>query len=51
MERRNVNSYKYIRDGKVMISKEGVKWLNENYFREQYLKELELYKLELQKEK
>lgn len=51
MEKRNVNSYKYIRDGKVMISKEGVKWLNENYFREQYLKELELYKLELQKRK
>lgn len=51
MERRNTISYKYIKDGKVMISKEGVKWLTENYFRKAYLKELELYKLNLQKEK
>ena len=51
MERRNTISYKYIKDGKVMISKEGVKWLTENYFRKAYLKELELYKLKLQKEK
>ena len=34
-----------------MISKEGVKWLTENYFRKVYLKELELYKLSLQKVK
>ena len=34
-----------------MISKQGVKWLTENYFRKAYLKELELYKLSLQKEK
>lgn len=51
MEKRNSVSYKYIKDGKVMISKEGVKWLTENYFRKAYLKELELYKLSLQKEK
>lgn len=51
MERRNNASYKYIKDGKVMISKEGVKWLTENYFRKSYLKELELYKLNLQKKK
>lgn len=51
MEKRNPTSYKYNKDGKVMISKEGVKWLTENYFRKAYLKELELYKLSLQKEK
>ncbi len=51
MERRNNKSYKYIKDGRVYISKEGVKWLSENYFRESYLKNLELYKLELQKYK
>ena len=51
MEKRNPTSYKYNKDGKVMISKEGVKWLTENYFRKAYLKELELYKISLQKEK
>ncbi len=51
MEKRNNTSYKYIKDGKVMISKEGVKWLTENYFRKAYLKDLELYKLNLQKQK
>ena len=51
MEKRNNKSYKYIKDGRVMISKEGVKWLNEKYFRKQYLKDLEFYKIELQKRK
>ena len=51
MEKRNSKSYKYIKDGKVMVSKEGVKWLNEKYFRKQYLKDLEFYKIELQKRK
>ena len=51
MEKRSNKSYKYIKDGKVMISKEGVKWLNEKYFRKQYLKDLEFYKIELQKRK
>lgn len=51
MEKRNNKSYKYIKDGKVIISKEGVKWLNEKYFRKQYLKDLEFYKIELQKRK
>lgn len=36
---------------KIMISKEGVKWLYEEYFREAYLKDLEFYKIELQKRK
>lgn len=48
MEKRNEKSFKYIEDGKVMISNEGVKWLSENYFRKEYLKKLEYYKLELQ---
>lgn len=51
MEKRNFISYKYTKDGKAMISKEGVRWLTENYFRKAYLKNLELYKLNLQKEK
>ncbi len=38
MEKRNNQSFKYLKDGKVIISKEGVKWLSENYFREDYLK-------------
>lgn len=48
MEKRNDKSFKYIKDAKVMINKEGVKWLSENYFRKDYLKKLEFYKLELQ---
>ena len=36
MEKRNSTSYKYDKDGKVMISKQGVKWLTENYFRKAY---------------
>lgn len=48
MEKRNNQSFKYLKDGKVIISKEGVKWLSENYFRKDYLKKLEFYKLELQ---
>ena len=48
MEKRNDKSFKYIKDGKVMINKEGVKWLSEKYFRKKYLSQLEFYKLELQ---
>ena len=33
------------------VSSSGVKWLNENYFRNDYLMDLELYKLELEKKK
>lgn len=46
--KKNNQSFKYLKDGKVIISKEGVKWLSENYFRKDYLKKLEFYKLELQ---
>lgn len=42
---------KYIKDGKVYVKAEGVKWLNEKYFRKSYLKELENYKLALQRAK
>lgn len=48
MEKRTNKSFKFIKDGRVIISKEGVKWLSENYFRKDYLKKLEFYKLELQ---
>ena len=43
--------YRYYNDNTVMITSEGVKWLNEKYFRQAYLEELEIYKLELQKYK
>ena len=48
MEKRNDKSFKYIKDGKVMINKEGVKRLSEKYFRKKHLSQLEFYKLELQ---
>lgn len=48
MEKRTNQSFKYSKDGKVIISKDGVKWLSENYFRKYYLRKLEFYKLELQ---
>lgn len=48
MEKRTNKSYKYTVNGIVMVSKEGVKWLTEKYFRKQYLKDLEIYKLLLQ---
>lgn len=48
MEKRTNKSYKYTANGIVMVSKEGVKWLAEKYFRKQYLKDLEIYKLLLQ---
>ena len=41
----------FLEDGRLIIPSEGVKWLNENYFRKAYLKDLEFYKLELQKRK
>lgn len=36
MEKRNNQSFKYLIDSKIIISKEGVKWLSENYFRKDY---------------
>lgn len=51
MDKQINNSYRYVKDGKVMITKEGVRWLVQKYFRRAYLQDLELYKLELQKRK
>ena len=42
---------KYIKERKTYVRAEGVKWLNEKYFRKSYLEELENYKLALQKAK
>ena len=51
MQKRNDKTFKYVRDGKVIIKKDGVKWLSEKYFRKAYLYNLEIYKIELQKRK
>ena len=55
MQKHNKFSYKYIKDGKVMINKDGVKWLAEKYFRKAYLDLILVilfyYKLELQERK
>lgn len=51
MQKRNGKTFKYVRDGKVIIKKDGVKWLSEKYFRKAYLYNLEIYKIELQKRK
>lgn len=48
---KNDKSYKYIKDDRVIVSKEVVKWLNEKYFRKKYLKDIDFYKIELQKRK
>ena len=48
IKKRTNKSYKYTANGIVMISRDGVKWLAEKYFRKQYLKDLEIYKLLLQ---
>ena len=48
MEKRTKKSFKYVKDGKVIINKNGVKWLSEKYFRKNYLKQLEFYKFQLQ---
>lgn len=39
---------KYLDDGRLVVTSEGVKWLSECYFRKAYLKDLEFYKIELQ---
>lgn len=40
-------SYRYIENGEFIISKEGIKWLCENCFKQKYLELLEQYKMEL----
>ena len=39
---------KYISDDTIMIKAEGVKWLNEKYYRKSYLEYLEDYKHHLE---
>ena len=40
-------NYRYIENGEFIISKEGIKWLCENCFKQKYLELLEQYKMEL----
>lgn len=42
----NLN-FKYIENGKSVISKEGIEWLCKNCFKQKYLEMLEEYKMEL----
>jgi predicted HNH restriction endonuclease len=41
------DEYKFLINNKVMISKEGVKWICKNVFKQKYLELLEKYKMEL----
>jgi hypothetical protein len=42
-----LGKYKFLINNKVMISKEGVKWICKNVFKQKYLELLEKYKMEL----
>ena len=42
--------YKFLVDGKVVISSKGVEWICKNVFKQKYLKLLEKYKMELTEE-
>ena len=42
-----LEEYKFIVDNKVVIPKEGVKWICKNVFKQKYLELLEKYKMEL----
>ena len=48
MIERTTNNYRIYQDNHVVITSEGVKWLNEKYFRKDYLLMLGNYKRELQ---
>lgn len=39
--------YRYLKDGKYVISKDGIEWLCKNCFKQKYLEILEDYKMEL----
>lgn len=39
--------YKFLADGKVVISSKGVEWICKNVFKQKYLELLEKYKMEL----
>lgn len=40
-------NYRYVEDGRFVISKLGIEWLCKNYFKHKYLELLESYKMEL----
>ena len=42
-----LEKYKFLIDGKVLISSKGVEWLSKNVFKKKYLELLEEYKMEL----
>ena len=39
--------YKYLINGKIVISSKGVEWLSKNVFKQKYIELLEKYKMEL----
>ena len=41
--------YRYLKDGKYVISKDDIEWLCKNCFKKKYLEILEDYKMELTK--
>lgn len=47
MKKNNNQNYIYRENGKYIISKEGIKWLCKNCFKQKYLELLEEYKMEL----
>lgn len=47
MIKANNQNYRYIENGKYVISKEGIEWLCKNCFKQKYLELLEKYKMEL----
>ena len=42
-----LSEYKFLVDGKVVISSKGVEWICKNVFKQKYLELLEKYKMEL----
>ena len=42
-----LSEYKFLINNKVIISKEGVKWICKNVFKQKYLEILEKYKMKL----
>lgn len=47
MIKSNNKNYRYVVDGKCIISKQGIEWLCKNCFKQKYLELLEIYKMEL----
>ena len=47
MLKANNNNFRYFKDGKYIITREGIEWLCKNCFKQKYLEILEDYKMEL----